>query len=195
MKNIAIFASGSGSNMQSIIDAINSKDIKAQIKAVIVNKKEIFAINRAQKENIPVYTFLLKDYKDKIKRDTAIVDVLKEYKIDYIILAGYLGILTEPLLNAYDKKIINIHPSLLPKHGGNGMYGMKVHESVIESGDKISGCTVHFVDKGTDTGKIIKQVIVKLDEGETASSLQKKVLEQEHKLLVQVVQDLCNKEE
>ena len=111
--------------------------------------------------------------------------------IDLIVLAGDLSIVSKPLLDVYEGRIINIHPSLIPRHCGKGMYGLHVHESVLASGDKVSGCTVHFVDSGTDTGKIIRQVTVPVEEGDTPETLQARVLVQEHKLLPQVVAELC----
>ena len=111
--------------------------------------------------------------------------------IDLIVLAGYLSIVSKPLLDVYEGRIINIHPSLIPRHCGKGMYGLHVHESVLASGDKVSGCTVHFVDSGTDTGKIIRQVRVPVEEGDTPETLQARVLKEEHILLPQVVAELC----
>lgn len=191
MKNIAVFASGSGSDMQSVIDACESGQINGKVVAVIASRPGIFALERAAKHNIPSKVFSVKEYGSSEAKDSAIVEYLKPMGIDLIVLAGYLSIVSKPLLDVYEGKIINIHPSLIPRHCGKGMYGLHVHESVLASGDKVSGCTVHFVDSGTDTGKIIRQVTVPVEEGDTPETLQARVLVQEHKLLPQVVAELC----
>ena len=191
MKNIAVFASGSGSDMQSVIDACESGQINGKVVAVIASRPGIFALERAAKHNIPSKVFSVKEYGSPEAKDGAIVEYLKPMGIDLIVLAGYLSIVSKPLLDVYDGRIINIHPSLIPRHCGKGMYGLHVHESVLASGDKVSGCTVHFVDSGTDTGKIIRQVTVPVEEGDTPETLQARVLVQEHKLLPQVVAELC----
>lgn len=191
MKNIAVFVSGSGSDMQSIIDAVEKGKINGKILAVIANKDGIFALERAKKHNIPSKVFKVKDYESIEERDTAILNYLKPLNIDLIVLAGYLSIVTPVLVDAYSKKIINIHPSLIPLHCGKGMYGLKVHESVLKAKDKVSGATVHYVDYGADTGEIIKNVKVDVLEDDTPESLQKRVLEKEHILLPEVVAMLC----
>ena len=191
MKNIAVFASGSGSDMQSVIDACESGQINGKVVAVIASCPGIFALERAAKHNIPSKVFSVKEYGSPEAKDGAIVEYLKPMGIDLIVLAGYLSIVSKPLLDVYEGRIINIHPSLIPRHCGKGMYGLHVHESVLASGDKVSGCTVHFVDSGTDTGKIIRQVTVPVEEGDTPETLQARVLVQEHKLLPQVVAELC----
>lgn len=191
MKNIAVFASGSGSDMQSVIDACESGQINGKVVAVIASRPGIFALERAAKHNIPSKVFSVKEYGSPEVKDSAIVEYLRPMGIDLIVLAGYLSIVSKPLLDVYEGRIINIHPSLIPRHCGKGMYGLHVHESVLASGDKVSGCTVHFVDSGTDTGKIIRQVTVPVEEGDTPETLQARVLVQEHKLLPQVVAELC----
>ena len=191
MKNIAVFASGSGSDMQSVIDACESGQINGKVVAVIASRPGIFALERAAKHNIPSKVFSVKEYGSPEAKDGAIVEYLKPMGIDLIVLAGYLSIVSKPLLDVYEGRIINIHPSLIPRHCGKGMYGLHVHESVLASGDNVSGCTVHFVDSGTDTGKIIRQVTVPVEEGDTPETLQARVLVQEHKLLPQVVAELC----
>ena len=191
MKNIAVFASGSGSDMQSVIDACESGQINGKVVAVIASRPGIFALERAAKHNIPSKDFSVKEYGSPEAKDGAIGEYLRPMGIDLIVLAGYLSIVSKPLLDVYEGRIINIHPSLIPRHCGKGMYGLHVHESVLASGDKVSGCTVHFVDSGTDTGKIIRQVTVPVEEGDTPETLQARVLVQEHKLLPQVVAELC----
>ncbi|MDE5755937.1 MAG: phosphoribosylglycinamide formyltransferase [Clostridia bacterium] len=191
MKNIAVFASGSGSDMQSVIDGTLSGLIDGKVVAVITNKEGIVAIERAKKHGIDYKTFKAKDYGDNETRDKAIIEYLKGYDIDLIVLAGYLAIVTPALVDEYEGRIINIHPSLIPKHCGKGMYGLNVHKSVLQSGDKVSGCTVHFVDYGADTGAIIAQEQVEVKDGDTPESLQARILEVEHVLLPSVVAKLC----
>lgn len=191
MKKIAIFVSGSGSDMQSVIDAAANGAINGKVELIVANKSDIYALERARKSGIDSIVFRLKDYADHVDRDTAILFKLKEYGIDLIVLAGYLSIVTEVLIKPYEGRIINIHPSLIPKHCGKGYYGIKVHESVLASGDTQTGATVHYVDEGADTGAIIEQVVVPVLEGDTPETLQRRVLEQEHILLPKVVARMC----
>lgn len=188
--NIAVFASGGGTDFQSIIDGTESGLIDARISVLIASKPNIYAIERAKRHGIESKVFCKKDYESGEKMFEEIIALLKSKNVDLIVLAGYLTILTENIVKAYENRIINIHPSLLPKFGGVGMYGIKVHEAVIASGEKESGCTVHYVDGGADTGKIIAQAKVSVESNDTAESLQKKVLEKEHILLPQVVAKL-----
>lgn len=191
MKNIAVFVSGSGSDMQSVIDACEAGEIDGKVVAVIASRPGIFALERAAKHGIDSRVFSVKDFGSAQEKDAAIVKYLADKNIDLIVLAGYLSIVTKPLLDVYEGRMINIHPSLIPNHCGKGMYGLHVHESVLASGDKESGCTVHFVDSGTDTGKIIEQVRVPVLAGDTPETLQARVLKEEHKLLPRVVARLC----
>ena len=191
MKNIAVFVSGSGTDMQSIIDSIKKGEINGKVVLVIASKNGIYAIERAVKEGIPYKVFDKSKFDSLDNMDNEILKVLKEYNVDLIVLAGYLNILTKDLVKTYDKKIINIHPSLIPKHCGKGFYGLKVHKSVIESGDKISGATVHYVDENTDTGEIIMQETIPVYDDDTPESLQNRVLDLEHILLPKAVKKLC----
>lgn len=191
MKRIAIFVSGSGSDMQSVIDAVNDGKINGKVVLIISNKSEVFALERASKLGIESAVFKLKDYANHADRDAAILKKLQEYDIDLIVLAGYLSLVTEVLIKPFEGRIINIHPSLIPKHCGKGYYGLKVHKAVLEAGDKETGATVHYVDEGADTGKIIAQVKVPVLDGDTPETLQQRVLEQEHILLPYVVAQLC----
>ena len=194
MKNIAIFASGGGTDMQSVIDACENGLINGRVVTVITNSSHAGALDRAKKHNISSKIFLKKNYDNSdFLRDQAIVEYLKPLNIDLIVLAGYLAIVTPALVNEYEGRMINIHPSLIPNFCGKGMYGMKVHEAVIAAKAKESGCTVHFVDEGADTGKIIEQIHVKVLEDDTPETLQKRILIQEHILLPKVVAMLCNK--
>lgn len=192
MKTIAVFVSGSGSDLQSIIDSVKNGLLKVKIGLVIASKPEIYAIERAKQADIPFRVFLKSYYLDLSSMYEDILVVLKEMNVDYIVLAGYLSILTPNLIRAYKNKIINIHPALLPKFGGKGYYGLRVHQAVIAAGEKISGATVHFVDEGTDTGEIISQSEVPVYPGDTPETLQKRVLALEHKLLPETLASLFN---
>lgn len=190
-KRIAIFASGGGSDMQSVIDACESGYINGKVELLVTNKDNIGAIERANRHNISCMICKLSDYTDHTKRDRVILDRLLHDEIDLIVLAGYLSIVTDVIIKEYEGRIINIHPSLIPRHCGKGFYGHKVHESVLASGDTTTGATVHFVEVGVDTGDIIEQVVVNVLEGDTVESLQARVLAEEHKLLPRVVAMLC----
>ena len=195
MKKIAVFISGSGSDMQSVIDGCESGYIDGKVVCVIASRDGIFGLERAKKHGIDSAVFALKDYDgDCGKRDEAILSYLAGYDVDLIVLAGYLGIVTQRLVSTFRRRMINIHPSLIPAHCGKGMYGLRVHESVLASGDKVSGATVHYVDEGTDTGDIIVQQRVEVREGDTPHSLQERVLETEHQLLPYAVRFLCRKD-
>lgn len=195
MKKIAVFISGSGSDMQSVIDGCESGYIDGKVVCVVASKDGIYGLERAEKHGIDSAVFALKDYdRDCVKRDEAIINYIAAHDVDLVVLAGYLGIVSEKLVSAYRGRMINIHPSLIPAHCGKGMYGLKVHASVLASGDKVSGATVHYVDEGTDTGDIIVQQRVKVEEGDTPETLQARVLETEHQLLPYAVRFLCRKD-
>jgi phosphoribosylglycinamide formyltransferase 1 len=185
MFKIAVLVSGGGTDFQSIIDAIDSGYIKnCSIEAAISDRDGIYALSRAKKNNIKTYVFDRKIYKDKIS--SCILNVLYG-KVDLIVCAGWLSILKGDLISKFKNRIINIHPSLIPSFCGSGMYGIKVHEKVIEYGVKVSGCTVHFVDDGTDSGPIIMQRTVPVYFEDTPQTLQARILEEEHKVLPQVI--------
>ncbi|KAI4453315.1 phosphoribosylglycinamide formyltransferase [Holotrichia oblita] len=195
MKRLAVFISGSGTNMQSVIDASYAGRINAGVALVISSNYEAKGLDRAKKHGIDSYVCALKDFESNEMRDRRIMELLELYKIDLVVLAGYLGILTGELIDKYSNRIINVHPSLLPKYGGKNFYGLNVHNAVIEAvmkaGEKESGVTVHYADKGIDTGPIIAQRRVPVLANDTADDLQKRVLEHEHELLVEVLADLC----
>ena len=174
-------ASGNGTDLQSIIDAVERGYLKAQIVGVVSDKKEAYALERAKKHGIPAYCLPKKELKEKFFKELLLL--LEELKPDGIILAGFLTILNEEIVEKFPNKIINIHPSLIPAFCGKGFYGMKVHQAVYEYGVKYTGCTVHFVDKGTDTGPIILQEVVKIEDEDTPYTIAKKVLEVEHRVL------------
>ncbi|MFI3229656.1 MAG: phosphoribosylglycinamide formyltransferase [Bacillota bacterium] len=190
-KRIAVFASGSGSDFQSIIDGVESGAINAEIVMCVASKEGIFAIERAEKHNIRSAVFSLADYNSKAEMFEEIAKHMDTLLVDYIVLAGYLTILPADFVSQYKNRIINIHPALLPKFGGVGFYGMNVHRAVIASGDKVSGATVHFVDSGVDTGAIIAQIEVPVMDDDSAEELQKRVLIAEHKLLPQAIAKVC----
>jgi phosphoribosylglycinamide formyltransferase-1 len=190
IKRIAVFASGGGTDFQSVIDA-NEKQKFCEIAYLIASKDGIGAIERAKKHGINTAVFAKKNYADLEQLYAALTTLLQESKVDYIVLAGWLKIIPESFIKTYSDRIINIHPSLIPSFCGAGYYGLKVHEAVIDYGAKISGCTVHFVNEVPDGGAIIAQRAVEVIDGDTAESLQKRILEVEHKLLPYCVQKLC----
>lgn len=184
---IAVLVSGSGSNLQSIIDAVENHTLTSQIVSVISNKKDAFGLERAKTHHIPAYFINPKEegYDEKL------LARLQEDQVDLVVLAGYLKIVDANLIKAYRGRIINIHPSLLPKFGGKGYYGIRVHEAVLAAGESESGATVHFVDEGVDTGKTILQKTVPVYETDTPQLLQQRVLhEVEHKILVEAIKKL-----
>lgn len=184
---VGILVSGSGSNLQSIIDAVVAGDLKSEIVCVLSNKEEAYGLERARKHGIPAYFINPKeeDY------DTRVLDCLQKHGVDLVVLAGYLKIIDANMIETYKGRIINIHPSLLPKFGGKGYYGIKVHEAVIAAGEVESGATVHFVEVGIDTGEIILQDKVSVYKTDTPKDLQNRVLhEVEHKILVKAIKKL-----
>lgn len=193
ISKIAVLASGSGTNLQAIIDAIKHNEIKnSKIAIVISNKKDAFALQRAKDENIKAAFINPKDFATGIEYDNKIVSILKGENIDLIVLAGYLKILSNNFIDSFPNKIINIHPSLLPKFGGKGMYGKYVHEAVLKAKEKQSGCTTHFVITDVDAGQIIEQVKVPVLANDTVDTLAKKVLKEENKLIVKSIKKLLN---
>ncbi|PRR74105.1 phosphoribosylglycinamide formyltransferase [Clostridium thermopalmarium] len=190
MFKIAVLVSGGGSNLQAIIDSIEKKYLNCSIEFVISDKEKAFAIERAKKHNIKTFVLNRKAYGETLS--DKILEIVDE-KVDLIVLAGFLSILKGEILKKFENRIINIHPSLIPSFCGKGMYGIKVHEKALEYGVKITGCTVHFVDEGTDTGTIIIQKAVKVEEDDTPESLQKRVLVEEHKALVEAIKLISEK--
>lgn len=189
MQKIAVCVSGGGTNLQAIIDAVATKEIRdTEISIVISNKADAYALERAQNAGIEAKCISPKEFADRESFGQAMVDTLREHQIDLVVLAGYLVIIPETLVKAYRNKIINIHPSLIPAHCGMGYYGLKVHESVLATGNKVTGATVHFVDEEADHGPILLQKAVSVEEGDTPEVLQKRVMEQaEWKILPQAI--------
>ncbi|MFA7675403.1 MAG: phosphoribosylglycinamide formyltransferase [Endomicrobiia bacterium] len=188
MKRLAVLVSGGGSNLQSIIDSTRNGILKgiAEVSIVISNNPNAFGLQRANKENIKNIAF---DYKlmNPEEYDKQMLSALKDYKVDLICMAGYLKKLPDIIVNEYKNKILNIHPALLPKFGGKGMYGHFVHEAVVKAKEKKSGATVHFADGNYDTGKIIIQNTIDILESDTADDVAKKVLGIEHEIYPQAI--------
>ena len=194
MLKMAVLVSGGGTNLQAIIDAVADGGIKdTEITAVISNNRNAFALERAKKAGIEALVVAPKDYEDRAQFNQALLDTLNSLKVDLIVLAGYLVVIPEAVIDAYPNKIINIHPSLIPAFCGTGYYGLKVHEAALKRGVKVVGATVHFVDKGTDTGPIIMQKAVAVENGDTPEILQRRVMEQaEWKLLPAVIDKIAH---
>lgn len=185
MKKIAVFASGSGSNFQAIIDVIQAGKLDADISLLVCDKPGAFAIERANAAKIPSFVFTAKEYPSKDHYEEEILAQLKAYDVEFIVLAGYMRLIGSKLLAAYKGRIVNVHPSLLPAFPGKDAIGQALAAKV-----KWSGITIHFVDEGMDTGPIIIQERVRLDENETRESLQQKIQKSEHKLYPSVLQML-----
>lgn len=190
MKRIAVFASGGGTDFQSVIDA-NEKNKFCEIVMLVASKRGIGAIDRAVRHGIPAEVFAKADYPDLEELYDKLAALLEGLKTDYIVLAGWLKIIPESFIKRFQDRIINIHPSLIPSFCGGGFYGLKVHSAVLEYGAKISGCTVHFVNEVPDGGAIIAQRAVEVCDGDTPETLQARILEVEHKLLPYCVEKLC----
>lgn len=194
MLKVAVLVSGGGTNLQAMIDKIENGQItNARICTVISNNKNAYALERAKKHGIEALCISPKDYESRQAFNQALVETLQEREADLIVLAGYLVIVPEIMVNAYPNRIINIHPSLIPSFCGTGYYGMKVHEAALERGVKVTGATVHFVDHGTDTGPILLQKAVCIEDGDTPEILQRRVMEQaEWEILPEAVHLIAN---
>ena len=179
LNKLAILASGNGTTLQAVIDAIKAGKLNAQINIVISNNENAYAIERAKKEKINYY--ILKDYKD----ENELSRVLKEHDVNLIVLAGYLKLL--PIKIVRDYVVINTHPALLPKYGGKGMYGMNVHKAIVDNHEKETGATLHFVNEEYDKGKIISQIKVKVYSKDTAEDVSKRVQKAEKKQLIEAL--------
>lgn len=185
MKKLAVFASGNGSNFQAIIDAVESGELEAEICLLVCDKPNAYAVERAKKHSIDVFTFVAKDYESKVAYEQDILKQLQLYGVEFIALAGYMRLIGETLLSAYKQRIVNIHPSLLPSFPGKDAIGQAFDAKV-----KITGVTIHFVDEGMDTGPIIAQEAVYVDEDETNESLTKKIQVVEHKLYTETLKKI-----
>ena len=194
MLRVAVLVSGGGTNLQAIIDGIKDKTItNTELVAVISNNANAYALTRAKENGIEALCISPKDYADRADFHKALLEKINELKVDLIVLAGYLVKIPEEMVHQYSHRIINIHPSLIPSFCGVGYYGLHVHEAVLEKGVKVTGATVHYVDEGMDTGEIIAQKPVMVEEGDTPEILQKRVMEQaEWKLLPAAINMIAN---
>ncbi len=191
---IAVFVSGGGTNLQALIDAQGSVIKSGEIAVVVSSKAGVYALERAKKANIPSVVVEKKLCADSKEFESKIIEILNDYNIDFIILAGFMSILSADFTNRYSNRIINVHPSLIPSFCGKGYYGLRVHEAALEYGVKVTGATVHFVNEVADGGKIILQKAVAIEEGDTPEILQKRVMEQaEWQLLPKAAEIVANK--
>lgn len=179
MLRLAVLVSGGGTNLQALIDQMEQKKLEGvKIEVVISSRKDAFAIERARKHGIKTVAITRQDYPDPQQFEHALLNQLQQHNIDLVVLAGYLLIVPRNIVQLYPNRIINVHPSLIPSFSGIGYYGLKVHEAVLKRGVKVTGATVHFVDEGADTGPIILQKAVNVQEGDTPESLQRRVMEE-----------------
>ena len=194
MLRVGVLVSGGGTNLQAILDAIDAGTVRnAKVEVVISNNAGAFALERAKKHGIPAECLSPKDFASREEFNKALVAKIDAYKLDLIVLAGYLVKIPAAMIEKYRDKIINIHPSLIPSFCGVGYYGLKVHEAALARGVKVTGATVHFVDSGMDTGPILLQKAVEVQNGDTPETLQRRVMEQaEWKLLPQAIDLIAN---
>lgn len=191
--NITVLVSGGGTNLQSIIDQIESGYLeKARIVQVISSNCNAYALERAEKAGIPGVCIDKTQWPEEKERCGVILKSLRDANTDLVVLAGYMSILEPELIEAYRNRIMNIHPSLIPKYCGKGYYGKRVHRAVLDGGEKESGATVHFVDEGVDTGKIILQETVPVEPGDTEDILAARVLTVEHRILPHAIKLFCD---
>ncbi len=189
--NLAVLISGSGSNLQALIDACARPDYPARIAVVISNRPDAYGLQRAKDAGLDTVMIDHKEFSSREEFDAALASALTQYDIDLVCLAGFMRILTPEFTKSWEGRMINIHPALLPRHGGAGFYGMKVHEAVIASGDTESGASVHYVIAECDAGDVILQRKVPVAPGDTPESLAEKVLKEEHKAYPQAVEMLA----
>jgi len=191
-QNIAVFASGGGSNLQAIIDGCVASKINANVCVVISNNSKSMALQRARDAGIPAFHFSVKKIANPIQLEQSILQTLLTYETDLIFLAGYMKKIDASILRKYEGCIYNIHPALLPKYGGQGMFGIHVHQAVIDAGETETGITIHKVDPEYDTGEIVAQCTVPVKIDDTAEILAARVLTREHTFLVETLAKLCN---
>ena len=194
MLKIAVLVSGGGTNLQAIMDAIDNGTItNTEIAVVISNNKNAYALERAKNHGVEAICISPKDYENRADFNEDFLNRLNSYNVDLVVLAGFLVVLPEKMIETYRNRIINIHPSLIPSFCGTGFYGLKVHEGALARGVKVTGATVHFVDEGTDTGPIILQKAVEVCQGDTPEVLQRRVMEQaEWAILPQAIDLIAN---
>lgn len=192
--NIAVFASHGGSDLQAIMDGCKSKSICARVAAVISNNGDSTALQRAAHENIPAYHLSAKNCGSEDTLSAEILNVLQKHDIDMIFLAGYMRMLHPSILEKYHNAVFNIHPALLPKFGGKGMYGMNVHKAVIDAHEPETGVTIHRVNAEYDSGEIVAQTTVPVLTDDTPETLAARVLKKEHEFLIQIIAQIANGE-
>ena len=194
MLNIVVLVSGGGTNLQAIMDKIADGTVtNTKIAAVISNNANAYALERAKNAGIPAECISPKQFENRQFFNEALLAGVKKYNPDLVVLAGFLVIIPPALIAEYRNRLINIHPSLIPSFCGTGYYGLKVHEAVLARGNKVTGATVHFVDEGTDTGPILLQKAVYVQQGDTAEVLQKRVMvEAEWEILPQAIDAIAN---
>ncbi|MBE5932567.1 MAG: phosphoribosylglycinamide formyltransferase [Lachnospiraceae bacterium] len=194
MLRVLVMVSGGGTNLQAIIDSVKSGDItNAELVGVISNNYGVKSLDRAKNAGIDACVVSPKDFPDRAAFNQGLLDKVNSYKPDLIVLAGFLVVIPEKMIDEYENRIINIHPSLIPSFCGTGYYGLKVHEAALERGVKLTGATVHYVDKGTDTGPIIMQKAVEVRPGDTPEVLQRRVMEEaEWKILPAAINYIAN---
>lgn len=194
MLRVGVLVSGGGTNLQAILDAMDQGKItNAEVAAVISNNPGAYALERARNHGVPAECISPKDFPDRASFNEALVAKVDSYDLDLVVLAGFLVKIPEAMIAKYRNKIINIHPSLIPKYCGKGFYGKRVHKAVLEGGEKESGATVHFVDEGVDTGEIILQEKVPVLEGDTPDELAARVLKVEHRILAEGLNQIAAK--
>lgn len=193
MNHLVVFASGSGTNFQAIIDAVQAGRIPAALSGLITDRDGIGAIERAEKNSIPVRVLPPPASVEEEDYVRELLEQLRGWEPDLIVLAGYLRKIPREVVSAYEGRIINIHPALLPRYGGEGYYGMRVHRAVIENGDEESGCTVHLVNEKYDEGPVIAREKVPVRSSDTPEDLAARVLEKEHELLPRVIRRMLQK--
>ncbi len=194
MLRVLVLVSGGGTNLQAIIDSVNNGTVtNTELVGVISNNPGVFALERAKNAGIPAEVVSPKDYENRAAFNDGLLERVNSYKPDLIVLAGFLVVIPPKMIETYERRIINIHPSLIPSFCGTGYYGLKVHEAALARGVKVSGATVHFVDAGTDTGPIILQKAVEVLPDDTPKALQQRIMEQaEWKLLPQAINMIAN---
>ncbi len=191
MLRVVVLVSGGGTNLQAIMDAVDNGTItNTEIVGVISNNKNAYALERAAKRGIKNVCVSPKDFATRTEFNDALLATVDGFEADLLVLAGFLVVIPEKMIEAYRNRIINIHPSLIPSFCGTGYYGLKVHEAALEKGVKVVGATVHFVDEGTDTGAIILQKAVAVEKGDTPEILQRRVMEQAEWLILPQAIDL-----
>ena len=193
MKGLVVFASGSGTNFQSLIDAIEKGELSATIKGLITDKPGIGSIDRAKEHNIPHKVIAPSAFNSESDFSDALLEQLRTWNTDLIVLAGYLKKIPLQIIEKFEDRILNIHPSLLPKYGGKGFYGLNVHKAVIKNQEPVSGCTVHLVNEEFDKGPILAQSRVPVKPDDTPEALAARILKQEHQLLPATIEDYLNK--